>query len=97
MPSAATPSVSRAAITNLLLFQQEHVPLRRNPMAMITIEIDDERLAEAKQLLHTKDDGETLDKAVEIAIGAIYQRRAARRRLSELAHEGGAFGEAQSA
>lgn len=66
-------------------------------MATITIEIDDERLAEVKQLLHTEDDRETLDKAVEIAVGAIYQRRAARRRLSELAHEGGAFSEAQTA
>jgi Arc/MetJ family transcription regulator len=62
-------------------------------MARITIEIDDERLAEVKQLLHTEDDGETLAKAVDVAVGAVYQRRAARRRLSELASEGGAFGE----
>ncbi|MFD5495108.1 hypothetical protein ACTWJ9_19680 [Streptomyces sp. GDS52] len=66
-------------------------------MATITIEIDDDRLTEMKQLLDTEDDSETLTRAVEIAAGAIYQRRAARRRLSELAHEGGAFGEAPSA
>lgn len=62
-------------------------------MARISIEIDDERLAEVKQLLHTEDDSEALAKAVDIAVGAVYQRRAARRRLSELASEGGAFGE----
>lgn len=66
-------------------------------MATITVEIDDDRLIEMKRLLDTEDDSETLARAVEIAAGAIYQRRAARRRLSELAHEGGAFGEAPSA
>jgi Arc/MetJ family transcription regulator len=66
-------------------------------MAKITIEIDEERLAEAKQLLHTEDDTEVVAKAVDIAVGAIYQRRAARQRLSELAGEGGAFDEARPA
>lgn len=66
-------------------------------MARITIEIEDERLTEVKQLLHTEGDSETLAKAVDIAIGAIHQRRAARQRLRELAGEGGAFGEARSA
>jgi hypothetical protein len=66
-------------------------------MATITVEIDDERLIEVKRLLHTEGDAETLTKAVDIAVGAIYQRRAARQRLSELASEGGAFGEARSA
>jgi Arc/MetJ family transcription regulator len=65
-------------------------------MARITIEIEDERLTEAKQLLHTEGDTETLAKAVDIAIGAIHQRRAARQRL-RVAGEGGAFGEARSA
>jgi hypothetical protein len=66
-------------------------------MAKITIEIDDVRLAEVKQLLHTEGDTETLAKAMDIAVGAIHQRRAARQRLSELAGEEGAFGEARSA
>ncbi|MFK4186232.1 hypothetical protein ACI2L4_19775 [Streptomyces sparsogenes] len=66
-------------------------------MTKITIEIDEERLAEAKQLLQTEDDAEVVAKAVDIAVGAIYQRRAARQRLSELAGEGGAFGEARPA
>lgn len=66
-------------------------------MARITIEIDDERLVEAKHLLHIEDDAEVVAKAVDIAVGAIYQRRAARQRLSELADEGGAFGEVRSA
>lgn len=66
-------------------------------MARITVEIDDEVLAEAKKVLRTGEDEETLLKAVTIAVGAVYQRRAARRRLAEMAAAGDAFIERRTA
>lgn len=66
-------------------------------MARITVEIDDEVLAEAKKVLRTSEDEETMLKAVTIAVGAVYQRRAARQRLAEMTAAGDAFIERRTA
>lgn len=66
-------------------------------VARITVEIDDEVLAEAKEVLRTGEDEETMLKAVTIAVGAVYQRRAARQRLAEMTAAGDAFIEKRTA
>ncbi|WP_345675065.1 hypothetical protein [Yinghuangia aomiensis] len=59
----------------------------------ITIRIDEAVLAEAKSLMRTEGNEETLLEAVTVAIGAVYQRRAALQRMQQMAADGDLFTE----
>lgn len=59
----------------------------------ITIRIDEAVLAEAKSLMRMEGDEETIVEAVTVAIGAVYQRRAALQRLQQMAADGDLFTE----